>query len=183
MAVYFVGGAKLIKDIKSINAEIEILRSMEFGGVGRIEKYAASTPPQNTIKANGATLSRTTFARLWEYAQASGNLVDQASKDLGNFGTGDGSTTFTIPDHRGVAGRGFDDGAGLDSMPTLGRYQPDEIKAHNHTVKSSPNDNSPRNSLDTARSGSFGNASWIGTTGGEENTMKNVSFLYCIRYQ
>ncbi|WP_417537315.1 tail fiber protein [Marinomonas sp.] len=182
MAVYFVGGAKLIKDIKSINAEIEILRSMEFGGVGRIEKYASSTPPQNTIKANGATLSRTTFARLWEYAQASGNLVDQASKDLGNFGTGDGSTTFTIPDHRGVAGRGFDDGAGLDSMPTLGRYQPDEIKAHDHTYS---------RSLNTApiSSGSYRNApagyntQRTDFTGGEENTMKNVSFLYCIRYQ
>ncbi|MBJ7539248.1 hypothetical protein [Marinomonas transparens] len=221
MAVYFVGSAKLIKDIENVNAEIEILRSMEFGGVGRIEKYASSVPPENTIKANGAELSRETFWRLWEYAQASGNIVDQASKQRGQFGTGNGSTTFTIPDHRGVVGRGFDNGAGLDSAPTLGRYQGDNNRAHSHSmgaagnhshsmgaagnhrhgIVGSPNDNTPRVAPDTARAGGTvmytdyagehthtinvnGNHTHsINSSGATETTMKNVTFLYCIRYQ
>lgn len=157
------------------------LKKRAVGAVGRIEEYAAAIPPKNTIKANGAELSRVLFWRLFKHAQDSGNLVDQASKDLGHYGTGDGVNTFTIPDRRGVVGRGFDDGAGLDSDPTLGRYQPDAIKSHSHTIPTYGDGGSSGN---IAR-GSTSAASNRGThsTGGEENTMKNVTLLYCVRYQ
>ena len=180
------------------------LKKRAVGAVGRVEKYAAAIPPTNTIKANGAELSRVLFWRLWKHAQESGNLVDQASKDKGHFGTGDGSTTFTIPDHRGVGSRGFDDGAGLDSAPTLGRYQGDDNKSHAHGASSSTAGNhnhtvaglvaygygsggsgsSVKNTTrTTSTSGNHSHAITVNASGATEATMKNVSFLYCIRYQ
>ncbi|MEL0621510.1 hypothetical protein V6238_00245 [Marinomonas arenicola] len=183
------------------------LKKRAVGAVGRVEKYAAAIPPTNTIKANGAELSRVLFWRLWKHAQESGNLVDQASKDKGHFGTGDGSTTFTIPDHRGVGSRGFDDGAGLDSAPTLGRYQGDNNKSHSHSASSNttgnhnhtfsittqyhsggstPDSGGAAGSKSTVTTSTAGNHSHIITVdadGSTEATMKNVSFLYCIRYQ
>tara|TARA_R110000744_G_scaffold69739_3_gene141420 strand:+ start:147 stop:626 length:480 start_codon:yes stop_codon:yes gene_type:complete len=157
------------------------LKKRVIGAVGRIEEYAAAIPPKNTIKANGAELSRVLFWRLFKHAQESGNLVDQASKDRGNFGTGDGSTTFTIPDRRGVVGRGFDDGAGLDSSPTLGRYQPDDIKAHSHTSSAAASTDSRAVGGGVSESATAGSVT--GSTGGSETTMKNITLLYCIRYQ
>lgn len=183
------------------------LKRRVVGAVGRIEKYAAALPPQNTIKANGAELSRVLFWRLWKHAQVSGNLVDQASKQAGNYGTGDGSTTFTIPDHRGVASRGFDDGAGLDSAPTLGRYQADANREHTHGMSADGAHthyvtnimgqagtsyaasytagiaNTVGGSLNQGTSSSGNHLHTISNDGNTEATMKNVSFMYCIRYQ
>lgn len=181
------------------------LKKRVIGAVGRIEEYAAAIPPRNTIKANGAELSRVLFWRLFKYAQESGNLVNQGIKDRGQYGTGDGLTTFTIPDRRGVIGRGFDDGAGLDSAPTLGRYQADENKAHIHVI--SPDGLHNHAIEDIGGNGSYvdgvGSVDWnagpnqtqrftresgvhdhaMSHQGEIENTVKNISLLYCIRYQ
>lgn len=185
------------------------LKKRVIGAVGRIEEYAAAIPPQNTIKANGAELSRVLFWRLFKHAQESGNLVDQASKDRGQYGTGDGLTTFTIPDRRGVVGRGFDDGAGLDSLPTLGRYQGDDNKAHDHSASAGAagqhshsftvyrssstqygaynsglsNGSNGSGSAGTSGAGDHSHTISVSASGEAETTMKNVTFLYCIRYQ
>lgn len=45
---------------------------------------------------NGQELSRTTHAALWDLKSA--YAVDEGSKTEGEYGTGDGSTTFTVPD-------------------------------------------------------------------------------------
>jgi microcystin-dependent protein len=180
------------------------LKKRAVGAVGRIEECAAAIPPRNTIKANGAELSRVLFWRLFKHAQEGGNLVDQAVKDRGQYGTGDGVSTFTIPDRRGVVGRGFDDGAGLDSAPTLGRYQPDNNKSHSHSTNSAGNhshgsgiytsynsDNGnylyaqkiANNSGQKSTSSAGSHSHSITSSGGTEAAMKNVSVLYCIRYQ
>mgnify|MGYP003625339258 CR=1 FL=1 len=177
------------------------LKKRVIGAVGRIEEYAAAIPPRNTIKANGAELSRVLFWRLFKHAQESGNLVDQGVKDRGHFGTGDGLTTFTIPDRRGLVGRGFDDGAGLDSAPTLGRYQGDNNKSHSHSMAAAGHHahsvagydfSSHGVGLTSAASGGVRNTGTTGagnhahtiySEGATENTMKNISLMYCIRYQ
>lgn len=74
-----------------------------------------STPPAGYLKANGATVSRTTYAALFA---AIGTT----------FGAGDGSTTFGIPDMRGVFPRGWDDGRGFDSGRGMGSYQNDAFQ-------------------------------------------------------
>lgn len=77
---------------------------------GCVAHYAQSTAPAGWLKANGAAVSRTTYAALF------------AAIGTG-YGVGDGSTTFNLPDARGEFIRGFDDGRGIDSGRTIGSWQ------------------------------------------------------------
>lgn len=95
---------------------------------GEVILVSGVNAPSGTIKANGASLSRTTYSDLWAYALASGNLVDETDKDSGNYGTGDGETTFTIPDYRGEFIRLWDDGRGVDIDRAIGSFQGDAIR-------------------------------------------------------
>lgn len=89
----------------------------KFNGVERPEVppgavlfFAATTPPPGFLKANGAAISRSAYAKLFA---AIGT----------QFGAGDGSTTFTLPDMRGEFPRGWDDGRGVDSGRVFGSAQ------------------------------------------------------------
>lgn len=83
--------------------------------VGQVAMFAMSTAPAGWLKANGATISRTTYAALFA---AIGTT----------FGSGDGSTTFELPDMRGEFIRGWDDGRGVDSGRVFGSSQGDAIR-------------------------------------------------------
>jgi phage-related tail fiber protein len=153
------------------------LKRKEVGAVGRIEQYASTIPPKGAIKANGAELSRVLFWRLFKHAQDVGNLVDQSLKDVGNYGTGDGLSTFTIPDYRGFFLRGLSDGSTLDEGRILGSYQNSQNKIFNN-----------RHPTFTTL-GASGNAVNIQTgwseivEGGTDARPENSSVLICIRYQ
>lgn len=70
--------------------------------VGTIIAKGSTKTPNGFLYCNGQAVSRTVYARLFA--------------DLGTtFGTGDGSTTFNLPDLRGEFLRGFDDGRGVDT--------------------------------------------------------------------
>jgi len=88
---------------------------------GMVCYFAQSTPPAGYLKRNGAAVSRTTYARLF-------------AKIGTTYGAGDGSTTFNLPDGRGVFDRGLDDGRGLDPGRTLGSYQESANLSHAHGV-------------------------------------------------
>lgn len=88
--------------------------------VGSFLMVADTVAPLGTVKANGANLSRTTYARLF-------------AKWGTRFGVGDGSTTFGIPNIRGDFVRALDDGAGIDVGRTLGSLQLSQNLAHTHT--------------------------------------------------
>src|SRR5690606_7939865 len=67
--------------------------------VGEFFWYFADTPPDYALKLDGSAISRTTYADLWAFAQTSGNLAaSEGAKEAGQFGPGNGSTTFTLPD-------------------------------------------------------------------------------------
>ncbi|MGY4171607.1 hypothetical protein [Bradyrhizobium sp. USDA 4529] len=68
------------------------------------------------LRESGSLVPRASYPRLWEYAQASGNLVTEAqwSANTGAFSSGDLTTTFRLPDSRGEFIRGWDDGRGVD---------------------------------------------------------------------
>lgn len=94
-------------------------------------------PLPGFIKKNGVLLSRITYANLWTYAQASGNIVDESTWQAGawgSFSTGDGINTFRIPDERGYGDRAWDDGRGIDSGRAIGSSQADDTKTHVHTA-------------------------------------------------
>jgi microcystin-dependent protein len=88
--------------------------------VGQVSFFAMNTAPTGYLKANGAEISRTTYADLFT---AIGTT----------FGVGDGSTTFDLPDLRGEFARGWDDGRGVDSGRVFGTAQTDALQGHWHS--------------------------------------------------
>jgi phage-related tail fiber protein len=90
---------------------------------GSVVQFARNTAPTGWLKANGAAVSRTTYASLFS---AIGTT----------FGVGDGSTTFNLPDLRGYFSRNWDDGRGIDSGRSFGSLQATRVNNLN-TVQSS----------------------------------------------
>lgn len=99
---------------------------------GVIEAYtiSSSVPPAGWVFANGQSLSRATFPVLWAAAQAGNNLAaTQEAKTAGQYGPGNGSTTFTLPNLYADGGyfiRPITSGRGI------GTIQQDELKEHTH---------------------------------------------------
>ncbi len=93
------------------------------GGVpeGSIIWHAASTPPTGYLKANGAAISRSTYATLFAVIGTT-------------YGGGDGSSTFNVPDLRGQFARGWDDGRGIDNGRAFGSEQTDAMQGHRHNT-------------------------------------------------
>lgn len=87
--------------------------------VGQVANFASSVPPNGWLKANGAAISRATYSRLFGVIGVT-------------FGSGNGSTTFNLPDLRGYFTRGWDDSRGIDSGRVFGSSQADENKSHTH---------------------------------------------------
>lgn len=90
--------------------------SVPAGQVGYFYRAAA---PAGWLAANGAAVSRTTYAGLWAA--------------MGSPNTGDGSTTFTLPDLRGEFIRGLDSSRGVDTGRALGTAQAAAFVDHTHT--------------------------------------------------
>lgn len=90
------------------------------GTVGEVAFFARNSAPPGWLKANGAAVSRTTYAALFA---AIGTT----------FGAGNGSSTFAVPDMRGEFPRGWDDGRGADSGRGFGSTQGDQNASHTHT--------------------------------------------------
>jgi microcystin-dependent protein len=150
------------------------------GGVepGAVMSFAMNTAPTGWLKANGATISRSTYADLFS---AIGTT----------FGAGDGSTTFRLPDLRGEFLRGWDDGRGVDSGRTFGTEQTSQNLSHTHVLRWGnlfPATNQPgylafrtTNEYATAQSNSLP-ADWMQSSGGTEARPRNVALLYCIKF-
>ncbi|MGN8354404.1 phage tail protein [Pseudomonas sp. SMN11] len=84
--------------------------------------FALSAPPAGWLKRNGAAYSRTVYAALFA---AIGT----------QFGAGDGSTTFNVPDDRELFDRAWTDGANTyDTGRALFSTQSSQNLSHNHTV-------------------------------------------------
>ena len=81
--------------------------------------FHQASAPNGWLKANGAAVSRTVYANLFAAIGTSA-------------GAGDGVTTFNLPDWRGEFMRGWDDGRGIDAGRTIGSWQADSFKSHQH---------------------------------------------------
>ncbi|WGT64805.1 phage tail protein [Variovorax paradoxus] len=104
--------------------------------VGAIVPFSGATAGLGYVIGNGSLLSRTTYAALFAYASAAG-LVSEAAWTAGSFGSysvGDGSTTFRVPDFRGMFLRGLDQSRGVDPGRVLGSYQLASNAPHVHGV-------------------------------------------------
>lgn len=107
-------------------------------GFGPLPWYF-DAPPVGFVKADGSEYSRALYADLWQAAR--GNAVDDETwqEQKSFFSTGDGATTFRVPDLRGMFLRGYDNAMQVDKDAesrvggnVVGSYQADEFKKHNH---------------------------------------------------
>lgn len=136
---------------------------------GTVIWTARNTAPTGYVKANGAAISRSTYSALFS---AIGTT----------FGSGDGSTTFNVPDLRGEFVRGWDDSRGIDSGRSFGSAQADDFESHTHSI--SPSNVTGRAGGFTAGPGSqqLSDATLvIGNTGGTETRPRNIALLACIK--
>lgn len=134
---------------------------------GRIEYFSANAVPPGRLRANGALVSRTVYARLF---LAIGTT----------YGAGDGVTTFALPDCRAEFLRGLDDGRGVDAGRAIGSAQADSIKSHSHGMNvyngssgfagTAPNQSGAQNNGQTE------------AVGGSETRPRNVAMLACITF-
>jgi phage-related tail fiber protein len=104
-----------------VDTQVASITPQDMTPAGTIIWSARNTAPTGYLKANGAAISRTTYATLFS---AIGTT----------FGSGDGSTTFNVPDLRGEFARGWDDGRGIDTGRTFGSAQASANLAHTHGI-------------------------------------------------
>ena len=131
--------------------------------------FAMSTAPAGWIKANGALISRATYADLFA---AIGTT----------YGAGDGSTTFALPDLRGQFPRGWDDSRGVDSGRSFGSAQAGQVEAHTHQYNSlqnaAPNQTWINSGSAWGNMGPWNSSSY----GGNETRPRNIALLACIKF-
>lgn len=72
--------------------------------IGRLGIYIEPTSPVGVLYFHGTYPSRAAYAGLWDWVSARPSLIDDSNP--AKFGTGDGSTTFRLPDWRGLGVRG-----------------------------------------------------------------------------
>ena len=92
--------------------------------VGSVFNLATTTVPTGFLECNGAAISRSTYASLFATISTT-------------WGSGDGSSTFNLPDLRGQFVRGWDNSAGVDSGRSFASSQSDQNKSHNHSITDS----------------------------------------------
>jgi microcystin-dependent protein len=159
-------------ELKGTQAELE--SSQEYINrtlVGSVSAFAISDVPEGWLICDGKAVSRTVYPRLFG---AMGTI----------YGEGDGSTTFNLPDMRGLFVRGHDPEGKNDLKREFGSYQDDEIQSHSHTDSGHSHSGSTNNEGNHSHRGNTENAglhSHLGTTlsDGEHNhTCKKLEDYY-----
>ncbi|AJI53465.1 tail fiber protein [Francisella philomiragia] len=131
--------------------------------VGTVLAFSSNTIPEGFLLCNGASISRVTYANLF-------NIIG------GIHGSGDGSTTFNIPDLRGLFIRGVGgNSAGLGAFQNMG------IQSHSHTYYvggSALNGRVGINERWAVQPGS----TMTSASGGIETRPVNMAFNYIIKF-
>lgn len=159
---------------QQIKANADAITNFSAAPTGVIWEYAGSTAPSGYLLCYGQAVSRTTYADLF--------LVIGTT-----YGSGDGSTTFNLPDRRGRVAAGKDNMGGTSANrltnqsggvdgDTLGATGGSEthtlttsqIPSHSHTMGTGIHDEDAAGSAITSPSisGGTGSAASTSSTGG-----------------
>lgn len=100
---------------------------------GTVWPFATATAPSGYLACDGSAVSRTTYSRLFAVIGTT-------------WGTGDGSTTFNVPDFRGAFMRGtgshgsetMADGAAF-AGPAVGAFEDDQFQGHTLSASGATN--------------------------------------------
>jgi len=140
---------------------------------GAVMPFAMATVPSGWLECNGAAISRTVYTTLFAAIGVT-------------YGAGNGTTTFNLPDLRGMFVRGWDHGRAVDGARAIASYQEDEFKSHTHTLKGNdrgnnyPQKTAPGLWNDDAEF-NVTDEKTIAATGGSETRPKNIAMMYCIK--
>lgn len=129
--------------------------------VGAVMPFAGSTVPNsNWLACNGSAVSRTTYASLFAYIGTT-------------YGTGDGASTFNVPNYNSGA---FLRGTGGNAL-ALGALQTDQLGSHTHTITDPGHFHNPVDGVTAVlyAVGPGGNPTYYaGGSGGNTNGTNNV---------
>lgn len=157
-------------DLSSKTVSLASSITNQFVPAGAVMPFAMNSAPSGWLAADGTAVSRTTYATLFA-------AIGTA------HGSGDGSTTFNLPDLRGifVRGSGSQTISGTTYSGTFAAKQQDELKSHDHQYT--------RYAQLITRVGGGDNNIWASTvgvqtssTGGAETRPANIALLYCIKF-
>jgi len=156
---------------------------------GSIVAYMGTSAPSGWLLCDGSLVSRTQYAALF-------SVIGTAS------GSGDGATTFNLPDLRGMFLRGvngsqgntniWDPDAGLrtnefaggNSGNAVGSMQTDQFRGHTHSFTSTGYQGCTpsSNPSDIAYPSNYSPNGVTGPAGGNETRPKNVYVNYIVKY-
>ena len=144
---------------------------------GAVVAWTTGSAPTGWLICDGSAVSRSTYSGLF------GVISD-------DYGAGDGSSTFNLPDYRGEFLRGVDGGRAVDpdrasrtdrgdstTGDNVGTKQGHEFYSHNHSMGDSGGSGA-------ASPGSYGRAfgNWFtGARGGNETRPRNVAVNWIIK--
>jgi microcystin-dependent protein len=161
------GGTTVISGISSIS---DSSNGYITNPPGTIITVASSTAPAGHLKANGASLSTTTYAELFAAI---------------GYTFGGSGASFTLPDLRGEFIRGWDDARGVDSGRSFGSAQSQAIQSHTHGITvSGADDNNHTGNGSAAANSDAGYTATNSTeaSGGTETRPRNIALLHCIKF-
>lgn len=126
--------------------------------------FGMSTVPTGWLAADGTAVSRTTYSALFA---AIGTT----------YGSGNGTTTFNLPNLGGQFVRGWISGQTVDSGRVFGSNQDAYLASHSHGIPSDSQLNYGGSSFRLAAQ----QTNAADATGGDTRP-KNVAMLACIKY-
>ena len=158
--------------------------------VGAVEWFAMATPPAGWLVSDGRAVERACYNVLF-------NTIGTT------YGSGDGSTTFNLPDLRGLWVRGWDAAGGVyrgcDPNRAFGSTQCGSVESHCHIIstndsgalvvapdwtypvlESTPAEHSnPSSTTPVTYTDGYTNAYGCGV----KNTVDNIALLPCIKWE
>ena len=156
---------------------------------GTIIAWGGTGVPNGYLACDGSAVSRSTYADLFLAIAIA-------------WGPGDGSTTFNVPDLRGLFLRGTGTNGTVDTSggtkavgPAVGAATGDTFRQHNHSLLNADGSNvntNWRNLTDSINQGgnsgltSSGNVNYgqtvVGNAGSTETQPVNAGVFYCIKF-
>lgn len=148
--------------------------------VGEIIQWPTDTIPSNSLQCDGSAVSRTTYATLYA-------LIGTM------YGSGDGTTTFNLPDYRGRFLRGVNSTGGTDpdagsrtdrgdgtTGDAVGTKQAHGYPSHTHGINRNTNDTTGGGATKSTGSGT---GNWTNSNGGNESRPYNKYAIFCIIFE
>ncbi len=135
-----VEGAGLTLDDEQFDQVYKsILALINSGGGGRVgeiitmAKSGFSDPPALCLPLDGSLVNRDSYPELWQFAQTEARLVSDPSWNSSlvnrpSFSSGNGLTTFRLPDVRGLSPRWWGGSGVWDSGRTAMTMQEDALQ-------------------------------------------------------